>query len=274
MSFGLALQITFIKQLQYLSTCNTLYINVDYISMEKVIMNIALISAGGKGQRMNKDVPKQFLTVDGKPIIIYTLETFEKHPEIDAIYVICISGWEKTLEAYAKQFKITKLKSIVEGGETGFLSIKNGVYAVAKDYKPTDLVLVHDAIRPMLSGEIISANIATCKKMGNAVTAIPAVEVMLFSDDGKISSNKSVDRNKLARTQTPQTFKIADFVDAYKMAEEKGITDSIAPCSLMTDLGRTVYFCDGSEKNLKLTTIDDIDIFYALLNCKKSGTVK
>ena len=120
--------------------------------------NVALIIAGGSGNRMHQDIPKQFITVNERPVIVYTLEPFEKHPEIDAIAVVCIEGWEQVLWAYARQFNITKLQYVVPGGKNGQASIRNGVYELEKHFKPEDLVLIHDAIRPMVSAEIISEN--------------------------------------------------------------------------------------------------------------------
>ena len=113
-------------------------------------MNIALIIAGGKGQRMKQEVPKQFLNVNDKPVIIYTLEAFQKHPDISEIGVVCIDGWQQILTAYAKQYGISKLKWIVPGGENGQGSIRNGVFEAEKHYNEDDIVLIHDAIRPMV----------------------------------------------------------------------------------------------------------------------------
>lgn len=119
-------------------------------------MNIAVIIAGGSGQRMHQNIPKQFLTVNEKPVIIYTLQAFQNHPDIDVIAVVCIAGWEHVLQAYADQFDITKLKYIIPGGKNGQDSIRNGVYELEKHYSANDIVLIHDAIRPMVSNEIIS----------------------------------------------------------------------------------------------------------------------
>lgn len=235
--------------------------------------NIALLIAGGSGQRMGQSIPKQFLNVDDKPIIIYTLEAFQKHPEIDAIYVVCIEGWEEVIRAYCKQFGIAKLEKVVVGGENGQSSIRNGINAIAKKYGDDDLVLIHDAIRPMVSQEIISDNIAGCKEHGSAITAIPCAEAMLQTED-KVISNSQIDRTKLMRTQTPQTFTLKRIHDAHVEALEKNITNSVASCTLLIELGQELYFADGSEKNIKLTTIDDIEIFKALLNSKKSSWMK
>lgn len=236
-------------------------------------MNIALIIAGGSGKRMHQDIPKQFLNVNDKPVIVYTLEAFQKHPQIDKIEVVCIDGWQQTLRAYCNQFSITKLDHIIPGGENGQDSIRNGVYDIAERYSPSDLVLVHDAIRPMVSAEIISGNIVTCNKYGNAITVIPCAEAMLETSDGTCSQQE-IARDKLKRTQTPQTFHIGELASAHKEALEKGITNSIASCTLFIELGREVYFTPGSEKNVKLTTVEDIDIFKALLTVKKADWLK
>lgn len=235
--------------------------------------NIALIIAGGAGNRMHQDIPKQFITVNERPVIIYTLEAFEKHPEIDAIAVVCIEGWEQILWAYAKQFNIKKLKYVVLGGLNGQDSIRNGVMELEKHFDKNDLVLIHDAIRPMVSAEIISDNIRVATEHGNAVTVIPCAEAMMQTEDGVISTG-SYPRDKLKRTQTPQAFRIGFICDLHRRALEAGITNSVASCTLMIEMGEQVYFSVGSEKNVKLTTIEDIDIFKALLIAKRSEWLK
>ena len=203
--------------------------------------NIALIIAGGAGNRMRQDIPKQFITVNERPVIVYTLEAFEKHPEIDAIAVVCIEGWEQVLWAYAKQFNITKLKHVIPGGTNGQDSIRNGVYELEKHYRPDDLVLIHDAIRPMVSAEIISDNISVARKYGNAITVIPCAEAMMQTDDGIVSVG-SYPRDHLKRTQTPQSFRIGDICDLHRRALIAGITNSVASCTLKIEMGEQVYF--------------------------------
>lgn len=236
-------------------------------------MNIALIIAGGSGQRMKQDIPKQFINVFDKPVIIYTLEAFQKHPDIDAIQVVCLDGWHEILIAYAKQFNISKLAGVTPGGINGQESIRNGIYALKEKYYNEVIVLVHDAIRPMVSSEVISDNIAKCKLYGSAITAIPCAEAMLETEN-KTSSNSTHDRNKLMRTQTPQAFPLRKLIWAHEEAKKRGITNSVASCTLMIELGETVYFSYGSEKNIKLTTTDDIEIFKSLLNTKNSDWLK
>lgn len=231
-------------------------------------MNIALIIAGGRGMRMGQEIPKQFLTVADKPVIAYTMEAFQKHPDVDVIAVVCVEGWDSILAAYARQYGITKLKHIIPGGQNGQGSIRNGVFELEKHYSPDDLVLVHDAIRPMVSQDIISGCIATAREHGSAIVTIPCQEAMLETED-QISTHSAYPREKLKRTQTPQGFALGRLADAHRRALEKGITNSVASCTMMVELGETIYFCAGSEKNIKLTTPDDMEIFKALLQLER-----
>lgn len=231
--------------------------------------NIVLIIAGGVGARMGQDIPKQFINVYDKPVIVYTLEAFQKHPSIDAIEVVCLDGWHDVLWAYAKQFGIAKLENIVSGGKNGQDSIRNGLYDIASRHNGSDdIVLVHDAIRPMVSNDIISDNIRVCRQYGNAITVVPCTAAMLKTFDS-LSTEEQVPRDNLKIAQTPQAFFLQDIIAAHKEALEKGITNSVASCTMYIELGRKLYMSAGSEKNLKLTTAEDIEIFKALLNAKK-----
>lgn len=235
--------------------------------------NIALIIAGGRGNRMGQDLPKQFLNVHDKPIIIYTCEAFQKHPLIDVIVIVCIDGWQTALQAYANQFNITKLKVIVPGGKNGQSSIRNGLDAIKDKYDKNDIVLVHDAIRPLVSQEIITQCILTAEECGSAITCVPCAEALLETEDQKTSVNV-LDRDLIKRTQTPQGFSLGILLDMHIEAQKRGITDSVASCTLAVELGRTVHFCAGSEKNIKLTTVDDMDIFKALLESQQAEWLK
>ena len=177
------------------------------------------------------------------------------------------------LWAYAKQFNITKLKYVVPGGKNGQGSIRNGVMELEKHFDADDLVLIHDAIRPMVSEEIISDNIRVAMEHGNAITVIPCAEAMIQTDDGIVSVG-SYPRDRLKRTQTPQAFKIKDICNLHRRALEAGVTNSVASCTLMIEMGERVFFSAGSEKNIKLTTVEDLDIFKALLAAKRSDWLK
>lgn len=229
------------------------------------MINIALITAGGVGSRMHQEIPKQFLHVNNKPIIIYTLEAFEKNPNIDAIIVAVLDKWEEILWAYARQFKIRKLKWVVAGGKTGQESIFNCLQKLQNESIPYDSVItIHDGNRALVTQDIISDSLATYKKHGSAIAAIPCVEAVFKSKDGK-TSRTSIDRDELFRTQTPHTYGFGKLMWAHKLANEKHITNTAATCVLMNILGEEVHFSMGSEKNIKITTRDDLDIFKALV---------
>lgn len=237
-------------------------------------MNIAILTAGGIGSRTHQDLPKQFITVDNKPIIIYTLEAFQQHPNIDEIYVACLEGWNLVLEAYAKQFNITKLKKIVIGGSTGQESIYNALKAIREDHTEADIVvLIHDGNRPMVSQDIITDNIVKQSIYGSAVTVIPTAEVVFVSKDGE-SSNEALNREELWRTQTPHAYRFDELWNVHCQALKDGVTNTAASCSLMQKYGYTTYFSKGSEKNIKITTVEDIEIFKALLNARNDAWIK
>ena len=236
-------------------------------------MNIALLTAAGSGQRMHQNIPKQFLTVEERPVIVYTMEAFQRHSNIDVIAVVCLDGWENILQAYADQFNITKLKHIIPGGKNGQDSIRNGLYELEKHYSKDDIVLIHDGNRPMVSQEIISDCIVTTKRHGCAIPVIPCAEVLVYTEDGD-SSDSCYPREKLKRTQTPHGFPLGKICDLHRRALEAGITNTAASVSLMIEMGERVYFSSGSEKNMKLTTIEDIDIFKALLHVQRSDWMK
>lgn len=239
-------------------------------------MNIALIIAGGSGNRMGQDIPKQFMHVDGAPIIIHTLQSFQKHPDIQQIAVVCLKGWETVLQSYANQFNITKLAYIFPGGNTGMESIHNGIYGLQEvGCNGEDLVLIHDAVRPLLSQEIISNNIATCKAYGYAITGIKCREAILESNDG-FTTKTSIPRDTLIRTQTPQTFRLKNIIKAHELAKQKGVTDSVASCTLLAELNENIemHIVPGSEKNIKITTVEDLEILKALMHTSKDGWLK
>ena len=233
-------------------------------------MTTAIIIAGGSGHRMGRDIPKQFINVYDKPILIYTLESFERHPQIDAIEVVCLDGWHDVLWAYAKQYKITKLKWIVSGGATGQESIRNGVYHLEKYCVEDDVVIIHDGIRPLVEEAVLSDVIATCQKHGNAVTSLPYNEQIFVIDDND-STKKYIPRETLRRVSTPQAYKFGKLDWAYHKAflEEIGIHGSSYTNTMMVDLGERLYFAAGSDRNIKLTTPDDLEIFKGYLRASR-----
>lgn len=233
-------------------------------------MNVAIVIAGGTGKRMGQDIPKQFISVYDKPILIYTLEGFQSHPQIDAIEVVCLDGWHDVVWAYAKQFEITKLKWIVSGGATGQESIRNGVFNLEGKCDPDDIVIIHDGIRPMIEKSVLSDVIVKCKKYGNAVTSMPYNEQMFIKDDD-ISTVQYIPRETLRRVSTPQAYKFSKLDWAYHEAFEKkiGIYGSHYTNTMMVELGERLYFAAGSDKNIKLTTQDDLELFKGYLKAGK-----
>lgn len=229
-------------------------------------MNLAIVIAGGSGTRMGLDIPKQFVNIYDKPVIIYTLEGFERHPMIDEIEVVCIDGWHDVLKAYAKQFGITKLKRVVSGGKTGQESIRNGVFALEGYLSDDDTVIIHDGIRPLVDKEVLTDVIVTCRKYGNAVTSMPYNEQIFVVDD-ELSTVKYIPRETIRRVATPQAYKFGKLDKAYHEAFEKkiGIYGSSYTNTMMADLGERLYFAAGSDKNIKLTTRDDLELFKAYL---------
>ena len=224
-------------------------------------MNIGVIFAGGVGSRMHsKDTPKQFLKVHGKPIIIHTLEHFEKNPEIDAVVIACVKDWIPHLEKLLYQYRIEKVKKVVEGGATGQLSIYNGLCA-AEEVAEGDraIVLIHDGVRPLITPQLLSENIKCVKEKGSAITA------------GKIGQVPSRKDSRVAKA--PQSFWLDEILGVHRRALKDGVTDSIDSCTLMDRYGHTLYMIDGPYENIKITTPDDFYTMRAILDAKENAQI-
>lgn len=239
--------------------------------------NIALIIAGGSGNRMGQDIPKQFINVYDKPIIIYTLEGFQRHPMIDEIEVVCIDGWHDVLWAYARQFNISKLKWVVFGGETGQESIRNGVYNLEGKIGADDIVIIHDGIRPLVDASVLTDVIQKANKYGNGVTSLPYNEqIFIVNPENADTTKQYIPRETLRRVSTPQAYRYGRLDSAYHEAFEKGIGiyGSAYTNTMMVELGETLYFAAGSDKNIKLTTKDDLEMFKGYLKMEKDSWLK
>ena len=212
----------------------------------KSIKNVAIVVAGGSGTRMGQDIPKQFINVFDKPVLIYTLESFQRHPDIDAIEVVCIEGWETMVEAYAKQFNIDKLKWIVRGGSS-------------------------------VQESILTDVIAVCNKYGNAVTSLPYNEqIFVINQENTSTTKQYVPREQLRRVSTPQAYRYGKLRAAYRKAfdEHIGIYGSSYTNTMMVDLGETLHFAKGSDKNIKLTTKGDLELFKAYITADEDTWLK
>lgn len=234
-------------------------------------MNVAIIIAGGVGSRTGNRIPKQFINVNDKPIIIYTLEQFQKHKNIDAIEVVCLDGWHDILRAYAEQYGIAKLKYIIFGGTSSQESIKIGLENLKGKLNKDDVVVIHDGIRPMVDADIISSCIDICVEKGNGVSAFPVYEQIFETDDDE-TTDKYIPREKLRIVQTPQAYRYGRILDVYNYGFENniGIHGSSYANTLMADVGEKLYFSEGSTKNIKITTKDDIAIFKAMIDMQKA----
>lgn len=240
-------------------------------------MNIALIIAGGSGNRMGQDIPKQFINVYDKPVIIYTLESFQRHPQIDAIEVVCIDGWHEILWAYARQFNISKLQWVVSGGKTGQESIRNGVYNLEGKAKDDDVIVIHDGIRPLVDEFVLTDVIMKARKYGNAVTSLPYNEqIFVVCKEDESTTSQYIPRETLRRVSTPQGYKFKKLDDAYHeaFAKEIGIYGSSYANTMMVELGETLHFAVGSDKNIKLTTKDDLELFKGYMKMDKDTWLK
>ena len=230
-------------------------------------MNYAIVIAGGSGTRMKSDLPKQFIKVKDKPILVYTLESFQNNEYIDCIEVVCIEGWEKEVESYIKDYNLTKVKYIVKAGQTVQESIRNGVFNLEGKCNNDDIVIVHDGIRPIVDNHVLKDVIDKCKQYGNAVTSLPYNEQIFLKNDD-ISTTQYIPRDTLRRVSTPQAYRFDLLDEKYHEAFNKkiGIYGSSYTNTMMIDLGVKLYFAEGSDKNIKLTTPDDLEIFEAMLN--------
>lgn len=234
-------------------------------------MNIALITAGGTGFRMSsRNLPKQFLELHGKPIIIYTLELFEFHPEIDAIAIACLDGWQDHLRHLLERFYIKKAVSIVPGGPSRGESIRNGLNELRGRYPEDSVVLVHDAVRPLIDADTISNNIASVRKYGSAVTSVPEIETVAVSRDGH-QIEDILERSQCRIARAPQSFRLGDLYRAYQRAPaEKDFPD---PASLMMYCGYPLYIVEGPMYNIKITTSSDFYMFRALKEAQENSQI-
>ncbi len=237
-------------------------------------MNIAVVFAGGVGSRMHsKDRPKQFLELYNKPIIIHTLDIFEQSPDIDAVVVACVKEWLPYMEELLYRFRIEKVRKVVPGGESGQLSIYNGLCAakeVAGD-EPS-VVLIHDGVRPLINGKVIADNIRSVKEHGSAITtAVVKETILVVSEDNSIDYVPNRSKSRIAKA--PQSFWLHDIMAAHQQALQDGITDFIDSCTMMQHYGKPLYLVDGPYENIKITTPDDFYTMRAMLEAKENAQI-
>lgn len=235
-------------------------------------MNIAVVFAGGSGVRMGAGVPKQFLEIDGKPILIHTLRMFEMHHEIDKIYLAVLEDYQAYAKALAAEFHITKLKGIVHGGKSAMDSVYRILREVSKENPEDSIVLIHDGVRPFVGYDVISKNIAAVKKYGSAVTSNLCYETVLISKDGGSTVDAIPARKECYTAQAPQSFYLKEILDAHEKIrrEDPDYTDIVDSCTLMKVIGKEPHLVEGNRGNIKVTTPIDVYMFRALLNYQEN----
>ena len=231
-------------------------------------MNVALILAGGTDYRFQMSVPKQFVNVFNRPVIVYTLETFQNHKDIDAIMVACLDGWQEMVNAYAKQFNIDKLKWVVAGGNDGQASARIGILALKDVCREDDIIILHDSIRPFVSEEIITDSIRVCRQHGMGVAAVRTMDTIMRTSDG-VTGTESISRYSIVRIQTPQAYRMDRLLEIHQKAVESGITGEVDTNSVVSKLGEPVFFSKGSDLNLKINTVEDVEMFKALYRMRR-----
>lgn len=225
--------------------------------------NYVIVIAGGVGKRMNSDIPKQFLSVKGKPIIAYTLEKFQNNPQIDSIIVVCLEDWIDYVKHISEKYKIAKLEAVVESGDTCHDSIRNGIFYLRDKISLDDYVLVHDAVRPILPQKAIDEVIRVAHEKGNASSSISCHPPIVYKDDSE-SGTKDVDREQVMLTASPQAFKYSLVFQCYLQAEKENRHDFTFTSSLLIHCGERVYFAKGTSCNIKITRQEDLALFEAL----------
>jgi 2-C-methyl-D-erythritol 4-phosphate cytidylyltransferase len=235
-------------------------------------MNIAVIFAGGSGTRMNScSKPKQFLELHGKPIIIYTLELFDNHQDIDGIVVVCVEPWIPFLNKLLKKFDISKVVEVVPGGSTGQESIYNGLSAVVQNYPLESVVLIHDGVRPLINEETITENIKTVKEQDTCITCIPATETLVVAT--KNNALNIIPRNNSLIARAPQSFVLSDIWEVHQKARNEGINNFIDSCTMMSHYGKKLYTIIGPSENIKITTPADFYIFRAIEEVRENQQI-
>lgn len=234
----------------------------------------ALIFAGGTGSRMNtKTLPKQFLELHGKPIIIHTIEHFEDHPAVSDIVVVCVDGWLDYCRDLLARFNIKKVSQVVPGGKTGQMSIFNGLAVLREKYKnDDDYVLIHDGVRPLIDGGIISKNIEAAKKYGAAITVKPVIETVIQVDEADVI-NQVIERSTCQTAVAPQTFALSKIHSLHLKAQAENQFDMTDSATLARYFGLPLHTVMGGSENIKITTPSDFYIFRAIYEARENAQI-
>lgn len=226
---------------------------------------VALILAGGIGKRMGVSLPKQFLEIKGKPVLVHTLSNFQRNDSVDSIVVVCVSDWIEYTWDLVKKYNLSKVEAIIPGGDTSHDSTRNGIFHLRRTLGKGDVVIIHDAARPILPQKAIDEMLRIAKDNGNASLAIPCYETVIYTDD-QLSGNKELDRSHLMRVQTPQAYEYSSILELYERAEKEDCHDFIYADIVAVEYGMTVYFSKGFTNNIKITKQEDIPLCEYLMD--------
>lgn len=235
----------------------------------EIMSNIAIVFAGGTGKRMNtKSKPKQFLELHGKPILVYTLEQFDSHPEIDGIILVVLEEWIDYCEKLIDKFRISKVKAVIAGGKTALSSQKNGLLKASELFSDDSVVLIHDGVRPLIDPVTISKNIRCVADHGTAITVTPAIEtITVKSETGEVG--QIIERSRCELARAPQSFILRDILEAHRSAEKDG-KEFIDSASMMQYYGHPLFTVEGLPENIKITTPNDFYMFRALVDAREN----
>ena len=226
--------------------------------------NAVIILAGGKSGRNNQNIPNQFINIHEKPMLVYCLEAYQVHPAIDDIYIVCLKGWEDIVRAYARQYRITKLRGLIPGGASGIASLKNGIDCIKRRYEPEDTILIQEATRPLVNPETISKLLQVCAEKGSATTCHMMNDYVQFNISG--GKTQYVDRDSIVALQSPEAHRLSLLLDVFEKAKAQRHPLAESCCAmLMHNLGYPINFIEGGFNNIKIVREEDLTVFSALV---------
>ena len=226
--------------------------------------NAVIILAGGKSGRNKQNIPSQFISIHDKPMLVYCMEAYQSHPAIDDIYVVCLKGWEDIVKAYARQYRLTKLRGLIPGASSGILSLKNGVDCIRKRYAPEDTIIIQEATRPLVSAETISKLLQACAEKGSATVCHMMNDYVQFNITSK--TPQYIDRNTVVALQSPEAHRLSLLLDVFEKAKTQRHPLAESCCAmLMYNLGYPINFIEGGFNNIKIVREEDLTVFSALV---------
>lgn len=230
---------------------------------------VAIILAGGKSEKTHQNIPNQFINVQGKPLIVYSMDAYQSHPSIDDIYVVCLRGWENIVQAYAEQYGITKLKRLIPAGNSGVESLKNAIEYISDKYDSEDIIFIQESTRPLVNMETISTLLHACNEKSSATICRTMNEYIQFSTKG--GEVRYIDRNEIISIQSPEAHRLSILKDVFDKAPELQHHLSESCCTmLLYNLGYNINFVEGNVNNIKIAHDEDIATFSAMVSAQSN----